>query len=212
MRRLGLLEQGQFSTAYYKSFLEEMRSRENDSFEIEHIPCDFESLNVHLPDQFHELKPRLRKILSGIDFQRFSAVIIPNMTLHLTLDRLQLAEWEESKLIHPFKVALRRLKKEGVEEITLAGTRHTSNHPEIKSYFEKGGINVCFASEESIRVFDDLRQEVYRSGANDTLKKELEDELRNYPNPLLLCTELSVIAPKNVYDLSKMQMEECLLS
>lgn len=183
---------GDYSTKYYAEALNQGISND-PGLELKIHQVDFESINEHLPFGFEILKPIVEMHILDLYNLGVDNIVIPNMTLHLTIDRINLLAKVKDKIVHPFKETIQQLKEKGVQEITLLGTRHTMQSDLIQEYFQDEKIDLHTINQKDLVAIDELRMKVYEQGASDTLAKELNGLSSNYPNPVLMCTELSLI-------------------
>lgn len=189
---IGLLGLGEYSTKYYADALNQSISNDPE-LELKIHQVDFEFINEHLPFGFEILKPIVEKHILDLYNLGVNNIVIPNMTLHLTVDRINLPARIKDKIIHPFKETIQQLKEKGIQEITLLGTRHTMQSDLIQKYFKDEKIDLHTINQENLVAIDELRMKVYEQGASDALAKELNSLSSKYPNPVLMCTELSLI-------------------
>ena len=141
-------------------------------------------------------------------------VIVPNITLHETIDHLTF----ETNLIHPVDCIIKEIEKKRHKKVILFGSMHTMKSDYIRSKFNDRGIVVLIPTEEEILLIDNLRQLIYQSKeskedlvAFDTLIDKYTKEL-----PVVLaCTELSIAAITineiNLFDMAKTQIEYALM-
>ena len=193
---IGLLGFGEDSTAFYldriKSEWIKKFGTENECPIVVH-PVDFEEVNALLPYQFDQLEPIIKKHLIDLNQLEVDRIVVPNITLHLTIDRLNLASEIENKIVHPFQETIRYLKTQDIQEITLFGTRHTMNSELVNAYFDTEGFQVKVVREKDIEQIDKLRLDVFENGASKNGQITLSELAKEYPNPILMCTELSLI-------------------
>jgi aspartate racemase len=193
---IGLLGLGKDSTSFYldriKSEWNKKYGSENECPIVVH-PVDFEKINALLPCQFDQLEPIIEKHLFDLNKLEVDRIIVPNITLHLTIDRLELSSEMKAKIVHPFRETIRYLKTQDIKEITLFGTRHTMNSEMVKTYFSTEGFQIRDVSEVDIEQIDQLRLDVFDNGANKNAQFALSELAIKYPNPVLMCTELSLI-------------------
>ena len=101
---VGLLSLGCRSVQFYN---EQMRAIYSEKKSLKshlaptNITSDFNAINSHLPNQFEYLEPLLQKNIDLAVKEKVSVLIIPNITLHETLDRLA----EKSNNLPKIKIA-----------------------------------------------------------------------------------------------------------
>lgn len=175
------------------------------------IDTDFNSINKHLPDQFEALFPLLLTLFSDFNRDDIDSILIPNITLHSAIDKLELSPVIKAKINHPILIGIQSLKSRNITEITLAGTRHTMQSEQLSSYFETAGINVHRILATDITSLDKIRIKVYETGFSELLMKEMQNILNKYSNVVIACTELSILNRENDYhDLTRLQIEHTL--
>jgi len=103
------------------------------------------------------------------------------------------------------------LKAQEIEEITLVGTRHTMQSDQLAGFFESRGITVKFPETDDISALDALRLQVFEEGFSKGAKKEMDKILSRYDNPVLACTELSILNRESQFiDLARLQIAAAL--
>jgi len=190
-RHILLLGLGEHATAFYQQYL--ICLADGAEHELTLKTLDFAELNAFLPDKYQQLCPRLEKELAQLDWKSFDALLIPNITLHAAIDRLNLPAEYSKKLIHPVSATLDLLQQKKIDRITLAATRHTMQSHQLSTYFSHKGIEVKRPETDDMQRIDDIRLEVFEAGFSENAERELTAILRKYQNPLLACTELSLL-------------------
>lgn len=209
--KIALIRLGVQASEFYEKILRQQceKIQGHAPSTVEVIEADFDTINRHLPDNFIALKPLLLNMLSSFDLQEFSAVLIPNITLHTMIDRLNIEDALMNKLIHPIKAGIGLLNEHEINRITLFGTRHTMQTDQLARYFRESGITVDSPSPQHIRQIDDIRLQVYDSGYKEDLSEELHSVATLYEKPVLACTELSLLnTDERLTDLSRIHLLE----
>ena len=216
---IGILGLGARSTLYYLEKLNRLFNKTNGGYStcpLKLLNTNFNLINPYLPNQFDKLIPVLNNYIVELDNLGISSIVIPNITLHETIDKLQLTKVRRSKIIHPLMVCLTQLKKNQVEEIVLFGSIHTMKKGYVSDYFKKSAIKVHFPNENDNKTIDHFRRLVYSSQEKKQDKFIFLELVKKYSKniPVILaCTELSLYHPldiKNVYDLSDLQINIAL--
>lgn len=214
MSTLALLELGQRTTEYYYQRL----LAHSDALKIELIPCDFSQLNQHLPDDF----PRLTGMLEALLDQcaHADAIIIPNITLHETLDRHCAHAYHSLPVLHPLATPSRQLKKH--PKITVFGSRYTMQSDYVLDGLKSRDVclsdaQLLYPDEPELAFIDAYRQAVYRrqEREQDTLEfARLMEKYQQQSALVLACTELSLnLEPEQsnnpaLFDLSVGQLSQ----
>lgn len=211
----GVLGLGEASTAYYLNQIHEKFSERNEEFSTCPLllyQVDFQEINLFLPDQFVKLIPRVTDYLNKISERGISKLLVPNITLHETLDQIT----HSIELCHPVQLTFEYLIKNKISEIVIFGTLYTTNSEYLKRNFSEAGINITPPESEDQLWIDDFRKKVYSKETTDDeiaafknlIKKYMKDE------PVIIsCTELSIHCLKNeadCIDMANLQIEEFL--
>lgn len=206
-KKIGLLGLGRRATDFY---LQHLR---HDREHLHLIELDFDNdINPYLPSNELMLDGRLRTELERFD--DVDAILIPNITLHETLDRID-PDGSHFAVIHAVKETVASLQKIGVEQITLFGSLHTMNAPELREQFEQRNIQVIPPSAKDQTTIDNLRQTVYAGGeTEDDLERyqQLLDHYKTSAPVVLACTELSLVTAEQegVVDMARVSLSRAL--
>lgn len=207
---IGFLKLGKLSSEFYLAELIKVIQANNHQLTVHDV--NFEEWNQYLPFQFDELTPRLESTLTTFN-QNYTLdkIIIPNITLHLTLDRLDLPKDLKEKVIHPINETVSWLKKKKIKQVTLLGTRHTMNSDLMEDYFRKNDLRLLPLKDSLLTKFDELRTKVYEQGVRSDLEKQFDSLTRKVKNPIIGCTELSLLNTKKKYtDFAQIQIQHIL--
>jgi aspartate racemase len=145
--------------------------------------------------------------LEGVDI-----IIIPNITLHDAVDRLNADNQHNYPIIHPVKETLVQLNSDGVEQITLFASQYSMTSPYLLDMFADKGIQISVPTDVDQQWLDELRQQVYAGEESVSDLKRFSDCINRYNKAtkvVIACTELSLILPidqMDVYDMAKIQM------
>jgi len=187
-------------------------------------PVDFEQINAFLPDRFTQLTPLLESLFLNLEQDAVDIILIPNITLHVAVDRLTLADETRGKIVHPISLGIEKLQADTIKQITLVGTRHTMQLTLIAQYFERRDIEVLPCNNEDIEALDKIRIEVFREGFSKPTSEEMFDIFSRYSNVVIACTELSILNigtetdndsdsddnSNNVIDLARLQIAKAI--
>ena len=211
----GVLGLGSVSTQYYlgeiqRKFKEKNKEFSTCSYLLYQI--DFQAINSFLPDHFSILKPKIDSILNQILSLGISKLLVPNITLHETLDKIE----SPIKLYHPVNLTIDYLIKNKTSKITLFGTLYTMNSDYLNQKFSEKSIEVIIPSERNQAFLDKFRKSVYNQDFTINQITVYQDLIKEYSrtNPVVIaCTELSVFSLKNnafCIDMADLQIDEFL--
>ncbi len=210
---LGLLQLGSLASEFYIDELKnKSQIRSNSSIPLKIQATDFDQINNLLPTPSEELEVIMKNYIDDLSNRDVSVIIIPNITLHETVDKLSI----EPLIIHPVHLTIRELKKHNQSQVVLFGSNYTMKSDYIALYFENQGISVSVPSSEDMNHIDTLRKNFYQgihtSEMQDNFQFLIDKYKRQYP-VVLACTELSFHNSKEntrVYDMSRLQIAEAL--
>lgn len=175
------------------------------------VETEFERINDNLPDKYAALKPLLGCMLEDLEETGSTIYLVPNITLHAALDRLEMSEETRVRIAHPIEAGLDLLEAEGIQHITLAGTRHTMQSDQIADYFTARKMKVDFPSPQDIQALDEIRLNVFANGFTAKEKQKMDSVLSKYECVVLACTELSLLnTDKQFIDLARLHIESAL--
>lgn len=211
----GVLGLGAVSTAFYLKEIHRKYQEKNDQFSTCPLlvyQIDFQEINPFLPNQFEVLIPKLKETLKEITTLGITRLLIPNITLHETLDQIKIP----LKICHPVDLTLKHLEDNQISEVYLFGTLYTMNSEYLKSRFLAKKVKVLQAVESDQKWIDDFRKKVYQG--NETLEEIIffQTLIRKYSEKnvvVIACTELSVFSLKenpSCIDMMDLQVEEFL--
>lgn len=216
IKSLGILGLGSRSTVFY---IEELHRIYNEkmkgygTFPFKMLQLDFDLINNQLPNRSRELDELIRHAFNKLESLKIDIALVPNITLHETIDHLKL----KTKLIHPLSSTKTKIQKNNYQEVVLIASFHSMNSDYIKSYFSKYGITVVLPSQEEMHFIDLVRKEVYTDTASSQTLEQYNLLIENYAQRfavVIACTELS-IAFKNtnrnhVFDMSRIQIQQAM--
>ncbi|KIA90150.1 aspartate/glutamate racemase family protein [Kaistella jeonii] len=211
----GVLGLGNASTEYYLKRIHEKYKLKNKEFSTCPLllyQIDFQEINLYLPDQFSVLIPKLENYFSKILELGISKLLVPNITIHETLDQMKLP----FDIFHPVNLTLDYLKKNEISEATLLGTLYTMNSEYLKAKFQKEGISLLKPAASDQKWIDNFRKKIYNEEESPSEILVFQDLIKKYiveSNVIIACTELSLFALKNdssCIDMANLQIEEFL--
>ena len=211
----GVLGLGEASTAYYLNQIHQKFNACNEVFSTCPLllyQVDFQEINPFLPDQFEELIPRVIEYLNKISELGISKLLVPNITLHETLDQIT----HSIELCHPVQLTIEHLIKNKISEVVVFGTLYTMNSDYLKRNFSEAGIKVIPVESEDQLWIDDFRKKVYNKECTDYEVAAFKNLIKIYmkQKPVVIaCTELSMYCLKNenhCIDMADLQIEDFL--
>lgn len=210
---VGLLQLGQRATQYYQARLL------IGGVGLELVESDFSRINENLPDQYQKLSLLLDPLLRK--FVRAQHIVIPNITLHQTVDQLQAQSSYGSKLIHPLEASISKLKATRAESILIAGSRYTMESQYVSDYLHRSGFTVAIPDEAWKEKLDELRLATYASQESLSMVEEFQglmEQAAQSHTVVVACTELSLLLPRlgllenrNIVDTADCQISQALL-
>ena len=211
----GVLGLGEASTAYYLNQIHQKFNERNEEFSTCPLllyQVDFQEVNPFLPDQFQELISRVTEYLNKISELGISKLLVPNITLHETLDQII----HSIEHCHPVQLTIEHLIKNRISEVIIFGTLYTTNSEYLKRNFLEAGINIIPPESEDQLWIDDFRKKVYKEESTANEIEAFQNLIKKYiqHKPLVIaCTELSIHCLKkesHCIDMADLQIEEFL--
>lgn len=205
-RKIGLMGLARRATDFY------LQHVPHDRAHLQLIKLDFDNdINPYLPSNELMLDGKLRTELEKFD--DVTCILIPNITLHETLDRID-PNGEHFPVVHAVRETIAELKSQGVSRVTLFGSLHTMNAQLLIEQFEANSIQCHRPSEEDQQRIDSLRQSVYAGAESEDDLEQFQKLLKTYNNApvVLACTELSLIASaeQGVVDMARVSIQRAL--
>lgn len=213
--KVGMLGLGNYSTLHYIDLLNRRFQQKNDeysTFPFLLYNTDFQNLNPFLPNQFDELIPKVRHYIESIKALNINYLIVPNITLHETLDQLDL----EIEIAHPLHLAIAKIKESKSQKACVFGTQYTMNSSYIKSTFKDNGIEIISPSNEDQLAIDAFRVKQYLGTSTPAEIQHFNILKFTYSTEfpvLIACTELAVGVKENednIVDMAMLQVEETI--
>jgi aspartate racemase len=208
---LGVLGLGSQTTAYYlielnRVFNEEKGGDSTCPFVL--FNTNFDSINSLLPNVSDELNEIVQTYISEIENTEIEYLLIPNITLHETIDGLKF----NKSIFHPVDICISKLKKKHWNQVVLFGSEHTMESDYIRTTFAKNEIEILLPSKEDRQFIDQVRKEVYAEKQTEELINSYHLTIEKYTSThpvILACTELSIFKPnqKNVLDMAELQIK-----
>ena len=195
--KLSILGLGSRSTLFYLKELNKRYQQQKGEYStcpLLLLNANFEEINPLLPEPSRELDVIVQSYLNEIAKLDGEYLLIPNITLHETIDRLTTT----SKILHPVHLTASKITENQWAKIVLFGSMHTMQSDYIPSIFNAKGIKIILPSLEDRLLIDEVRQQVYHETETKELIQKfhllLEQYTKNTP-VVLACTELSILNP-----------------
>jgi aspartate racemase len=216
---LGLLSLGSRSVQFYNEQIHTLYNEEkslNRHLILRNITSDFSTINSHLPNQFEHLEPLLQKNLDAAAKEKVNVLIIPNITLHETLDRLteKSNNLTSIKIAHPLETTVKNLHASNITTVVVIGSAYTSHCDWINSYFALHNIHTIPMSKEHTQQIDLIRQRTYTETETKKDHEDYNNLIDHYQNQapvVIACTELSILIDdlykKTIFDMARIQIQ-----
>jgi aspartate racemase len=217
MSTLGVLGLGSYSTLFYIKTLNAMYNKKYGGFStcpFKLLNVDFDAINKLLPNTSNALDTIVKTHLNTLDALKVDNILVPNITLHETIDRLQI----KTNVIHAIQETISKITGNNHVKVTIFGTLYTMQSNYLTSQFTAQSINIIKASDADMQLIDNLRIAIYNGDANPKQLNIFNDLLIKYTKNgivVLACTELSVINTSNsklVYDMARIQIQAAIKS
>ena len=211
----GILGLGRVSTTYYFNEIQRRYELLHDEFSTCNLllyQIDFQEINPFLPDNFENLIPKIESYFDQISKMEISHLLVPNITLHETLDKIDLP----FEIYHPIDLTLNHLLEKAISEIYIFGTLYTMNGKYISEKFAQKAVKILKPTAADQTWIDGSRKAVYDEMQTADEVIHFQNLIQKYSekSPVLLaCTELSVFSPKDnpaCIDMAELQIEAFL--
>lgn len=211
----GILGLGANSTYYYLHRIHQKYREQNAEFSTCPLllyQVDFQEINPYLPADFSTLRPILEKHLNQFAQLGISKVLIPNITLHETLDLIE----NPLKTCHAVDLAINYLAENNITKVTLFGTLYTMNSGYFQNKLSNKNVEIIRPDDEDQKFIDDFRKEVYDGKQSEEQVTYFQKLIEKYGEKnivLIACTELSMFTVKNekyCIDIAELQIDDFL--
>jgi len=214
--RLGILGLGSRTTLFYMDELNEKYHQKYGGYStcpFRLLNTNFNKINPYLPTEFNVLEEVLETYVNELIFMGANAILIPNITLHETWDRIESKIDQNIKLIHPVQNTIQQLKLNGKSEAMIFGSGYTMNSTLMNDVFSANNIKLLKPQKEEQLVIDNIRKLIYEEKETQKDIELFHDIVRKYSEKhaiVIACTELSIplYLEDNIYDMSRMQINE----
>lgn len=176
------------------------------------LNTNFNTINSLLPNPSSQLDKVLSTYVNKIEALDITHLLIPNITLHETIDRIK----TKKNILHPIALTIKKIKQNNWNTVVLFGSFFSMNSTYIKNAFNANGIKVVLPSQEDMLFIDEVRKRIYSETESMQLIEKYHSLLHNYSviHPVILCcTELSILKPKNnelILDMAEVQLQEAV--
>jgi aspartate racemase len=213
--KFAVLGLGSRSTSFYLSELNRRFQEQKCGYStcpLWLLNTDFNSINALLPNPSEALGAVVNGYFKTLEQVDVSHVLVPNITLHETIDRLIISK----KIWHPIHLAVSKIKENGWGKVVLFGSLFSMSSEYISHQFTAQGIDVIYPSEEDMQFIDRVRTHIYNHTETDELIEKYHVIIERYTakSPVILaCTELSILKPKGnhlLLDMADLQIEQAV--
>ena len=214
-KNLGILGLGNRSTLFYidelnKRFNAVHRGYSTCPFILYNI--NFDRINPYLPNKFTNLEPVLSLYIKSIKKLGIKYLLIPNITLHETFDRINV----DLDIAHPVQLTIDKLIESELKEVVVFGSLYTMQSKNLKDTFFKKEILLVEPKMEHRKFLDHFRKQIYYEQESNEDLEEYKRIMTLYSKDLpvvIACTELSIYTdhsnPK-LFDMATIQIEKIL--
>lgn len=213
--KLAVLGLGSRSTLFYLSELNRAYQNKNggySTYPLWLLNTDFNSINSLLPNPSEALDYVVSDYIKKIKQLEVDSILIPNITLHETIDRLNI----NKNIVHPIHLSISKIKANLCKEVVLFGSLFSMKSNYISQHFNAAGIAIISPSESDMQLIDTVRKEIYNQTETKDLIESYHQVIAKYNSmmPVILaCTELSILKPKdrnNLIDMVDLQVEHAV--
>ncbi len=215
-KKLGILGLGNRTTQFY---IQQLNQKINEKYggystcPFILLNVNFNEINPYLPNDYKVLESVLENYLNKLITKEVNTILIPNITLHETFDRIKSKIEGNVEFIHPVQSTIQQLKLNGKSEAMIVGSGYTMNSPVMESAFSASGIKLFKPEKEEQLFMDNFRKLMYDGKETQKDIELFHDIIRKYSEKnaiVIACTELSIplYMEDNVYDMARIQIKE----
>ncbi|WP_299100415.1 hypothetical protein [uncultured Winogradskyella sp.] len=213
--KLAVLGLGSRSTLYYLSELNRLYNEAKGDYStcpFILLNADFNAINSLLPYTSNELDKAVEQYTTEIENLNAEHLLIPNITLHETIDRLNISK----NVLHPISLSIKKIKDNKWDKVILFGSFFSMNASYINDQLNSNGIQISLPKEEDMRFIDDVRKHIYSETETPEMIEKYHLLINTYSkkHPVILsCTELSILKPKgnkNLLDMADVQIKQAI--
>jgi len=215
IKSLGILGLGSRSTIFYIKELNRLYHQKRAGYStcpFKLWNANFDMVNSLLPETSEKLEYLVKDYFIELEKLNVDAVLIPNITLHQTIDKLG----GLPIIIHPLHLTVARLNEHEISEIVLFGSLYMMESDYLKAVFGESFITIILPSKRDRIIIEAVRKHIYWETETQELLKDYVAIIEKYTANhavVLACTELSVAWNYNnssVFDMSRIQLENAV--
>jgi len=212
---LGILGLGSRSTAFYLSELNRLYNKTHGGYStcpLFLINTNFNSINTLLPKPSTTLDLMVKQYLNTFETLNTTQLLIPNITLHETIDRLSISQ----NIIHPIHLSISKIKQNQWPTIVLFGSLYSMQSEYLLKHFKANNIDVITPTPTDMERIDAIRTHIYNETETEALLTSYHALIAKYSKDypvVLACTELSILKPKKnprLLDMAQVQIEAAI--
>lgn len=213
--KLNILGLGSRTTSFYLSELNRMYQLKNGGYAtcpFILLNTDFHPINSLLPYTSVQLDNVVSKYIHKLEKLDGDYLIIPNITLHETIDRLSVSK----KVVHPVHLSIEKTQAIGWKKIVLFASLFTMKSDYIKKQFNNKGIEVIIPDEKDMIFIDEIRKQIYSATETFESIQKYHEIVKKYTqiSPVVVsCTELSILKQKDnnlLLDMAEIQISQAI--
>ena len=158
------------------------------------LNVDFEPINQLLPYQQKASAKLLLPYLQDINQQDVCCIIMPNNTLHQSLDIILEKHSFEKPILHIGHLLHAEIKKLKRAQVMILGTAYTMQSGYLQSFLPEISNNIL-PNNSLLSKVEDLRKLYFHSSDTELSLQIWEDLNHQYPEVdyfIVACTELSI--------------------
>ena len=155
-KKLGILGLGSRTTQFY---IQQLNQKFNDKYggystcPFMLLNTNFNEINPYLPDDYNVLENVLENYLNKLIAKEVNTVLIPNITLHETFDRIKSKIEGSVEFIHPVHSTIQQLMLNGKSEALILGSGYTMNSSVMKSFFSYKSYKAFKAAKRRTAIY-----------------------------------------------------------
>jgi len=213
---LGILGLGNKSTLFYLNALNELYNTKKGGYTTCPyllLNSNFDLINPYLPHKFKKLVPTTKGYIQQLLNLGVDKILIPNITLHETIDQLN---FDKNLFIHPLVILKTELLKQinSQKSVILLGTKFTMQNNYFLDGIQEANLEVKQLKTTEFTFIEQFRNKVY----NKTVTKKM---IKNYNQLItdlcqdnivvIACTELALnLTSQSVINIPMLQIAEAV--
>ncbi len=213
VKSIGILGLGDQTTRFYIKELNDYYNDKNgvhSTYPFKLLNTNFDIINDLLPNPSKQLERIVKEYLEKIIELDIEAILIPNITLHETIDKLNI----ETTIIHPIHCTVSEIKQNNYKQVVLFGSTYTMESNYIKSNFAENDIKILLPSKKDMQFTDEVRKQVYQKMETKELLDNFNLIIKKYAQNnavVIACTELSIALENEnlkIFDIARIQIKQ----